>query len=108
MKWKLEPGKIRCDEDSILDLYDTPDFKVFEIDLNSKHPGGATWLVDRDHVVFTLEVGEDTRRLDESATEDTRFVLTADEGEDLFDWTILSEARRYTWRIVMYNGHPER
>ena len=105
MNWKLTPGRIRCDQDSVLVVHDEPNFKVIEVDLSSKYPGAVEFEVydspGRDEVEFVVLPGEDTLRTDEATTRETTLLVTID-GADMRRWRFLCHASRYTWQIVMW------
>lgn len=102
MDLEIVQGRIVVNE--IHHVLDNENFHVFEIDLKSKYPGEVTWdSCDRDIRVW-IEEGVDTLKLDKS-TEDTTFVTIPLSGED--GWQVVTEARRYTWRIILWKRLAE-
>lgn len=112
-KIKVSQGRVRIN--AVYVVYATKDLLVIEADLHSKYPGDIsiawTWFGEEE----LTEEAEGPRvdiwtRKNEEGTEQTLYI---DETTDLpatitlplyvQDWTILTDARRYTVRIAAYN-----
>lgn len=102
MEWRLTPGRVRCEEGSVLVVHDQPDFKVFEIDLDSKYPGQPSYSVSDTDAAFMIFPIARTLNINEQSDTITTFELFPDHTEDMREWEYMTEAARYTWRIVMW------
>ena len=111
MRYTVDHGKIRIAEEwhergtrlpAIIHFIDSHNFHVFEIDLDSKYPGPVNWEWDdsKRQVTFTIEPNE--RTLHTRACEEQTTITFHD--VESRDWTIMSDASRYTWRIVFYRN----
>ena len=99
---QITEGRIKVNEP--LHLIDHPNVHVFEFDLDSKYPGGVAWLLEGDRVRFIIEAGDRTLNTRPEASAETEVLL---EGLSTDEWHIMSEAVRYTWRVVLYRHHPQ-
>lgn len=99
MMVELSPGKIIVNE--IRHAVSGENFHAFEIDLASKYPGGVTWDFGLNDLKVWIEPNFAT--MNQARTEDETFVTIPLSGEG---WRCMSEAKRYTWRIVCWR--PDR
>jgi len=92
-------GRIKVHD--VIHYIDHPNFHVWEIDLGSKYPGEVDWLSTDEGVSFMIL--PDSRTINTVDTDvNTQISFTGING---WDWTVMSEAARYTWRIVLYRDN---
>lgn len=102
MNYEITQGRIIVN--SVNHIIDSPNFHVFEIDLRSKYPGPVDWEYDEDSIRVYIDVNpERTLKTDVNSNELTSILFPFHE----YGWSALSEASRYTWRIVLWKRPTE-
>lgn len=105
MEYELTQGRIVVND--VRHVIDAETFHVFEIDLKSKYPGPVDWeyayndQADDEgfNIIVSIDVNpERTVKTDVTSSGLTSiFFPLAEKG-----WHAMSEASRYTWRIVLW------
>lgn len=95
---KVEQGTFRVS--SVYVMYATKNLLVVEVNCHSKYPAGCGVASGGEQgPEVSIWVDERSIKLDDSTDQLT--VITLPRYAD--DWTILTEARKYTVRIAAYN-----
>lgn len=100
MKYEINQGRIIVND--VRHVIDAENFHVFEVDLRSKYPGPVDWEFEDDCIkVWVAPNPEETLKWDHAAVDDT-FIAFHIPDMDYMKWNVVSEARRYTWRIILW------